>query len=75
MALSQAVDALHRDERAVGLPAAITTGSSIVPVPLIEAIHARGVPVIQVYGSTETAPISRARAIHSFKRASVVTVS
>jgi fatty-acyl-CoA synthase len=37
---------------------AITTGSSIVPVPLIEAIHARGVPVIQVYGSTETAPIA-----------------
>jgi fatty-acyl-CoA synthase len=37
---------------------AITTGSSIVPAPLIEAIHARGVPVIQVYGSTETAPIA-----------------
>jgi fatty-acyl-CoA synthase len=37
---------------------AITTGSSIVPTPLIEAIHARGVPVIQVYGSTETAPIA-----------------
>ena len=37
---------------------AITTGSSIVPVPLIEAIHARGVPVIQVYGATETAPIA-----------------
>ena len=36
---------------------AITTGSSIVPTPLIEAVHARGVPVIQVYGSTETAPI------------------
>jgi fatty-acyl-CoA synthase len=37
---------------------AITTGSSIVPIPLIEAVHARGVPVIQVYGSTETAPIA-----------------
>ena len=37
---------------------AITTGSSIVPTPLIEAVHARGVPVIQVYGSTETAPIA-----------------
>jgi fatty-acyl-CoA synthase len=36
----------------------ITTGSSIVPISLIEAIHARGVPVIQVYGSTETAPIA-----------------
>jgi fatty-acyl-CoA synthase len=37
---------------------AITTGSSIVPMSLIEAIHARGVPVIQVYGATETAPIA-----------------
>ncbi|HWK44263.1 MAG TPA: long-chain fatty acid--CoA ligase [Stellaceae bacterium] len=36
----------------------IATGSSIVPRPLIEAIHARGVPVIPVYGSTETAPIA-----------------
>jgi fatty-acyl-CoA synthase len=31
-------------------------GSSIVPVELIRAFHARGVPVGQVYGSTETAP-------------------
>ncbi len=37
---------------------AITTGSAIVPQPLIAAIHARGVPVIQVYGSTETAPVA-----------------
>lgn len=37
---------------------AVTTGSSIVPLPLIEAFHARGAPVIQVYGSTETAPIA-----------------
>jgi fatty-acyl-CoA synthase len=36
----------------------ITTGSSIVPVTLIEAFHDRGTPVIQVYGSTETAPIA-----------------
>jgi fatty-acyl-CoA synthase len=36
----------------------VTTGSMIVPVPLIGAFHARGVPVIQVYGSTETAPIA-----------------
>ncbi len=35
----------------------VTTGSTIVPVPLIERIHARGIPVIQVYGSTETAPV------------------
>jgi len=37
---------------------AIATGSTDVPVALIEAIHARGVPVIQVYGATETAPIA-----------------
>ena len=36
----------------------IVTGSSAVPVPLIEAFHARGVPVAQMYGSTETAPIA-----------------
>src|SRR5260370_38143697 len=34
----------------------VATGSMIVPVPLIEAFHPRGVPVVQVYGSTETAP-------------------
>jgi fatty-acyl-CoA synthase len=37
---------------------AVATGSTIVPAPLIEAWQARGVPVIQVYGSTETAPIA-----------------
>ena len=36
----------------------ISIGSSIVPVHLIEAIHARSVPVAQVYGATETCPIS-----------------
>ena len=36
---------------------AVATGSTDVPVPLIEAFHARGVPVIQVYGSTETGPV------------------
>ncbi|MEE8445209.1 MAG: long-chain fatty acid--CoA ligase [Alphaproteobacteria bacterium] len=36
----------------------VTTGSSIVPLPLIRGFHARGLPVIQVYGSTETAPIA-----------------
>ena len=45
-------------ETDLGSLRAITTGSAIVPKPLIEAIHARGVPVIQVYGSTETAPIA-----------------
>ncbi len=37
---------------------AITTGSTIVPLSLIDAYLDRGVPVIQVYGSTETAPIA-----------------
>ena len=36
----------------------VVTGSSMVPLPLIEAFHARGVPVVQVYGATETAPIA-----------------
>ncbi len=36
----------------------ITTGSTIVPERLIRAVHARGVPLIQVYGSTETCPIA-----------------
>ncbi len=50
----------HRDWAATDLSSLrmIATGSMIVPIPLIEAFHERGVPVIQVYGSTETAPIA-----------------
>jgi fatty-acyl-CoA synthase len=36
----------------------VTAGSQIVPRHLIEAFHARGVPVAQVYGATETGPVS-----------------
>jgi fatty-acyl-CoA synthase len=36
----------------------VNSGSSVVPLPLIDAFHARGVPVAQVYGSTETGPVS-----------------
>jgi fatty-acyl-CoA synthase len=36
----------------------ITTGSTIVPERLIRAVHARGIPVVQVWGATETAPIA-----------------
>ena len=36
---------------------AINTGSTTVPMSLLDAYLDRGVPVIQVYGSTETAPI------------------
>jgi fatty-acyl-CoA synthase len=37
---------------------AISTGSTIVPPYLIDRFTARGVPVLQVYGSTETCPIA-----------------
>ena len=36
----------------------INTGSSIVPRSLIDAFHARDVPVCQVYGATETGPVT-----------------
>lgn len=37
---------------------AVSTGSAIVPPHLIARVEARGVPVLQVYGSTETCPIA-----------------
>jgi fatty-acyl-CoA synthase len=37
---------------------AITTGSTQVPQILVDAIECRGVPVLQVYGSTETSPVA-----------------
>jgi fatty-acyl-CoA synthase len=37
---------------------ALTTGSTQVPQNLIDAVSARGVPVLQVYGSTETSPVA-----------------
>jgi fatty-acyl-CoA synthase len=46
-----------RDTDVSGLRA-VTTGSTTVPQPLIDAIESRGVPVLQVYGSTETCPIA-----------------
>ena len=50
----------HGDWAAADLSplAFVNSGSQIVPVPLIRAFHARGVPVAQVYGSTETGPVS-----------------
>jgi fatty-acyl-CoA synthase len=36
----------------------ITTGSTIVPARITDAVHARGVPLVQIYGSTETCPIA-----------------
>jgi fatty-acyl-CoA synthase len=37
---------------------ALTTGSTQVPQGMVDAFTARGVPVLQVYGSTETCPVS-----------------
>jgi fatty-acyl-CoA synthase len=37
---------------------AVATGSQIVPQHLVDAIEARGVPVLQVYGATETCPVA-----------------
>jgi fatty-acyl-CoA synthase len=37
---------------------AVATGSTIVPPHLIDRFVARGVPVLQVYGSTETCPVA-----------------
>jgi fatty-acyl-CoA synthase len=37
---------------------AVWAGSSLLPAPLIEAFHARGLPVCNVYGATETGPFS-----------------
>ena len=34
----------------------IAIGSTDVPAPLIEAVHARDIPIVQIYGATETSP-------------------
>ena len=34
----------------------VAIGSTDVPVPLINAVHDRKIPVVQIYGATETAP-------------------
>ncbi|TWT13547.1 class I adenylate-forming enzyme family protein [Reyranella sp. CPCC 100927] len=58
-AMIQALTA-HSDWQDTSLASlrAVTTGSTIVPQPLIDVITARGIPVLQVYGSTETCPIA-----------------
>lgn len=43
---------------------AIGAGSSDVPLELIEAFHAKGVPVQQVYGMTESGPIAIAQTVN-----------
>ncbi|MEO7390831.1 MAG: AMP-binding protein [Ramlibacter sp.] len=37
---------------------AVWAGSSLLPAPLVKAFHARGLPVCNVYGATETGPFS-----------------
>jgi len=36
----------------------IATGSTLVPLRIIRAVHERGVPLVQVWGATETGPIA-----------------
>ena len=36
----------------------VSAGSSIIPTALIDAFHARGLPVTQVYGATEAGPVA-----------------
>src|SRR5882757_292623 len=50
----------HPDWAATDLSSlkAVSTGSQIVPPHLIERFISRGVPVLQVYGSTETCPVA-----------------
>jgi len=36
----------------------LSIGSTDVPVPLIESVHKLGVPLIQIYGATETGPFA-----------------
>ena len=36
----------------------LSIGSTDVPMDLIKAVHARGIPLLQIYGATETAPFA-----------------
>jgi fatty-acyl-CoA synthase len=36
----------------------LMTGSSVIPRKLIDAVHARDIPLGQIYGSTETGPVT-----------------
>lgn len=37
---------------------AISIGSTDVPIALIQQVHAKGIPLLQVYGATETGPVA-----------------
>ncbi len=46
----------------------ITTGSTIVAERTIRAVHARGVPLVQIYGATETCPIAAYQKVEDAER-------
>ncbi|MBC6442027.1 MAG: AMP-binding protein [Rhodobacteraceae bacterium] len=50
----------HPDWEAAKLPHVrlLAIGSTDVPVDIIEAVHARNIPMIQIYGATETGPVT-----------------
>jgi fatty-acyl-CoA synthase len=50
----------HADFEAADLSSLrqLSAGSSTIPDALLQAFHQRGVPVAQVYGATETGPVS-----------------
>ena len=58
-AIMQHADFAHTDSRAdLSSLKFLGAGSSSVPESLIAAFHARGVPICQIYGATETGPVS-----------------
>ncbi len=57
-ATMQAVMAQPGWQTALSCLRMLTTGSMIVPLPLIEAFENEGISVVQVYGSTETCPVA-----------------
>ena len=62
----------HRDWSGTNLSClrVLMTGSSVIPTQLIDAVHARRVPVGQIYGSTETGPVTVAlKAEHAWRKA------
>jgi len=48
---------------------ALTTGSTQVPQGLVDSFTSRGVPVLQVYGSTETCPVAVYTRVNGDQRA------
>ncbi|MEM9604491.1 MAG: AMP-binding protein [Pseudomonadota bacterium] len=51
----------------------LTTGSSIVPLETLAVFEDRGVPVVQVYGCTETGPVSAYQTLNHRNHASGTT--